>query len=91
MPGLSKLAVDVASMEPSSAEDGDVRTLEQRGPADVASMEPSSAEDGDVRTLEQRGPADVASMEPSSAEDGDNPRIPANLRHCVGFNGAVLS
>ncbi len=72
-----------ASMEPSSAEDGDpVCQVCNDAPA-TASMEPSSAEDGDQnRAASMPVLVSSASMEPSSAEDGDmnhpfNDLIPA--------------
>ncbi len=39
----------IASMEPSSAEDGDLVRNGEAVPMDDASMEPSSAEDGDTQ------------------------------------------
>ncbi len=85
------MRVKLASMEPSSAEDGDVCPGFPVDRCSWASMEPSSAEDGDYPgMISPKDPA-KASMEPSSAEDGDNAlRNPANSRKS-SFNGAVLS
>ena len=58
-------------MEPSSAEDGDLRVGLRGKRHRLASMEPSSAEDGDTSIVGACGMGGRASMEPSSAEDGD--------------------
>ena len=60
-----------ASMEPSSAEDGNDVGLVTGETHAMASMEPSSAEDGNSAVDSCGVGAADASMEPSSAEDGN--------------------
>ncbi len=75
----------MASMEPSSAEDGDLPPRSQSPQQDVASMEPSSAEDGDLSS-HLPAVARTAWLQWSRPQSvSDSPWRVAR------FNGAVLS
>ncbi len=81
----------VASMEPSSVEDGNVPEKMALIDDVKASMEPSSVEDGNYGALEDALDELLASMEPSSVEDGNAQGELADRLESGGFNGAVLS
>ncbi len=61
----------VASMEPSSVEDGNAHVRVRPALELLASMEPSSVEDGNKTISGMSYNRLAASMEPSSVEDGN--------------------
>ncbi len=80
-----------ASMEPSSAEDGNYWPAVDFRRRKGASMEPSSAEDGNHQQNYEGTGGRFASMEPSSAEDGNSVSWLSCNSDTNCFNGAVLS
>ncbi len=85
-------ASEIASMEPSSVEDGNTIMILAEETHEVASMEPSSVEDGNLKLLAVVGyMCGLASMEPSSVEDGNARCTNSRVANPKCFNGAVLS
>ena len=90
---FERLLLSQLTVEPSSAEDGNLAVLSTNTTITTpASMEPSSAEDGNrADSLRASEYVLAASMEPSSAEDGNIAFGGSVANDISRFNGAVLS
>src|SRR5207249_830601 len=80
----------LASMGPSSLDDGDEWPMYASSPGYYASMGPSSLDDGDSLCMRLSTMGFNASMGPSSLDDGDITMVVPFVGCSLRFNGAVV-